>query len=107
MVAEPGQDTGRAVWHIIASMEQPGRTWDGEQQGAHAREYAAKVEAALQRICDGILALIDLKVGGTWCCGPETGSANVVTGETQGALNDFLVTCLSRKLRTELPKLRD
>ena len=98
MVAEPGQETGRAVWHIIASMEQPGTTWDGEQQGAHAREYAAKVEAALQTICDGILALIDLKIGGTWCCGLE---------EHRGALNDFLVTCLSRKLRTELPKLRD
>ena len=35
------------------------RKQDNEQQASYAKEYVAKVEAELQKICDGILALMD------------------------------------------------
>ena len=35
------------------------RKEDKEQQASYAKEYVAKVEAELQKICDGILALMD------------------------------------------------
>ena len=45
----------RAAWRIIAGEEQKEKTAECEQQG----ECAAKAKAELQKICDGILALID------------------------------------------------
>ena len=44
---------------IVTSMEWKEEAKDKEQQAAYAREYAASVEAELQKICDGILALMD------------------------------------------------
>ena len=35
------------------------RKQDNEQQASYAKEYVAKVEAGLQKICEGILALMD------------------------------------------------
>ena len=49
----------RAAWRIITSVEQKEKTKGNEQQASYAREYVAKVEAELQKICDGILALMD------------------------------------------------
>ena len=49
----------RAAWRIIASAEQKGKTKAYEQQAADAREYAIVLEAELQRIYAGILALMD------------------------------------------------
>ena len=37
----------------------PQRKQGNEQQASYTREYVAKVEAELQKICDGILALMD------------------------------------------------
>ena len=49
----------RAAWRIITSVEQKEKTKGNDQQASYAREYVAKVEAELQKICDGILALMD------------------------------------------------
>ena len=53
----------RAAWRVITSVEQKEKfkgirsSWS-----SHAREYVAKVEGELQKIRDGILALMDKKL---------------------------------------------
>merc|ERR1719446_300507 len=49
----------RAAWRIITSVEQKEKTKGNEQQAKYAKEYCAKVEAELQKICDAILNLLD------------------------------------------------
>ena len=49
----------RATWRIITSVEQKEKFKGMEQQASHAREYVAKVEDEIQRIRDGIPALMD------------------------------------------------
>jgi len=49
----------RAAWRIITSVEQKEKTKGNEEQAKYAREYCAKVEAELQKICDTILGLLD------------------------------------------------
>merc|ERR1712232_1336538 len=49
----------RAAWRIITSVEQKEKTKGNEEQAKHAKEYCAKVETELQKICDKILALLD------------------------------------------------
>ena len=51
-------DSRRATWRIIARMEVETTEAD-EQQAKDAKEYVARVEPDLQKVCDGILALID------------------------------------------------
>ena len=48
----------RAAWRIITSVEQKEKTKGNEDQAKHAKEYCAKVEAELQKICDTILGLL-------------------------------------------------
>merc|ERR1711920_795089 len=48
----------RAAWRIITSVEQKEKTKGNEEQAKHAKEYCAKVEAELQKICDTILNLL-------------------------------------------------
>jgi 14-3-3 protein epsilon len=49
----------RAAWRIITSVEQKEKSKGNEEQAKYAREYCTKVEAELQKICDGILKLLD------------------------------------------------
>ena len=49
----------RAAWRTTTSVEQKEKTKDDEQQADYAREHAVKMEAELQKISDGILALMD------------------------------------------------
>merc|ERR1712228_538898 len=49
----------RAAWRIVTSIEQKEKTKGNEEQAKHAKEYCAKVESELQKICDTILALLD------------------------------------------------
>ena len=49
----------RAAWRVITSTEQKETFKGKEQLVSHAKEYVAKVEDELQKICDGILALMD------------------------------------------------
>merc|ERR1712136_606508 len=49
----------RAAWRIITSVEQKEKTKGNEQQVSYAREYVRKVEVELQKICDGILSLME------------------------------------------------
>jgi len=49
----------RAAWRIITSVEQKEKTKGNEEQAKHAKEYCAKVETELQKICDTILGLLD------------------------------------------------
>ena len=51
--------TRRAAWRIIASVEQKERTKAYEQQADDAKEYIFVLEGELQRICAGILTLMD------------------------------------------------
>ena len=48
-----------AAWRIIISVEQKEKFKGEERQASHATECVAKVEGELQRICDGIPALMD------------------------------------------------
>ena len=57
--AEKVVGSRQAAWRIIASGEQKERTKAYEQQAADTREYAIMLEAELQRIYVGILALMD------------------------------------------------
>ena len=49
----------RAAWLVITSVEQKEKFKDKEQLASYARAYVAKVEGELQKIRDGILALMD------------------------------------------------
>merc|ERR1712130_732074 len=48
----------RAAWRIITSVEQKEKSKGNEEQAKYAKEYCAKVEAELQKICDTILGLL-------------------------------------------------
>ena len=52
-------DSRRAAWRVNTSIEQNEKTEGKEQLALHAREYIAEVERELQKIRDGILALMD------------------------------------------------
>jgi 14-3-3 protein epsilon len=49
----------RAAWRIITSVEQKEKTKGNAENASYAKEYCAKVEAELQKICDTILGLLD------------------------------------------------
>jgi len=49
----------RAAWRIITSVEQKETSKGNTEQAGYAKEYCAKVEAELQKICDTILTLLD------------------------------------------------
>merc|ERR1712217_528204 len=46
-------------WRIITSVEQKEKTKGNDEQATYAKEYCAKVEGELQKICDTILGLLD------------------------------------------------
>ena len=64
----------RAAWRIIARAEQMEEIQGNEQRTAHARDRAAKVELEHQKICDGILSLMDK----TFILRASTGESKVV-----------------------------
>merc|ERR1712170_49815 len=49
----------RAAWRIITSVEQKEKSKGNEENAKFAKEYCAKVETELQKICDTILGLLD------------------------------------------------
>ena len=49
----------RAAWRVITSVEQKETSKGDEKLVSNAREYVEKVESELQKIRDGILALVD------------------------------------------------
>ena len=49
----------RAAWRVITSVEQNETSMGDEQLVSSAREYVEKVEGELQKVRDGILALVD------------------------------------------------
>merc|ERR1711972_208248 len=49
----------RAAWRIITSVEQKEKSKGNEENAKYAKEYCAKVETELQKICDTILGLLD------------------------------------------------
>merc|ERR1712207_128863 len=49
----------RAAWRIITSVEQKEKSKGNEENAKYAKEYCAKVETELQKICDAILGLLD------------------------------------------------
>merc|ERR1719456_999977 len=49
----------RAAWRIITSVEQKEKSKGNEDQANFAKEYCAKVETELDKICNTILALLD------------------------------------------------
>ena len=49
----------RAAWRVTTSIEQNEKPEVKEQLVSHAREYIAEVESELQKIRDGVLALMD------------------------------------------------
>ena len=65
----------RAAWRVITSVVQKATSKGDEQLVSNAREYVEKVEGELQKIRDGILALMDKKL-----------VPSASTGETEGVL---------------------
>jgi len=49
----------RAAWRIITSVEQKEKSKGNEENGKFAKEYCAKVEGELDKICTTILDLLD------------------------------------------------
>merc|ERR1711870_83102 len=49
----------RAAWRIITSVEQKEKSKGNDGNAGYAKEYCAKVETELQKICDTILGLLD------------------------------------------------
>ena len=52
-------DSRCAAWRVITSVEQKEKSKGKEQLPSYAREYVAKVEGELQKIREGVLALMD------------------------------------------------
>ncbi|KAK3425823.1 14-3-3-like protein [Eucalyptus grandis] len=52
----------RASWRIISSIEQKEESRGNEDHVAAIRDYRAKIEAELSKICDGILGLLDTRL---------------------------------------------
>ncbi|XP_076888724.1 14-3-3-like protein [Bidens hawaiensis] len=52
----------RASWRIISSIEQKEESRGNEDHVAVIKDYRAKIEAELTRICDGILKLLDSRL---------------------------------------------
>ena len=55
-------DSRRAAWRVITSIGQKEKPKSEEQLASYAREYIAKVENELQKIREGVLALMDKKL---------------------------------------------
>ena len=55
-------DNRRAAWRVITSVGQKKKSKSEEQLASYAREYIAKVENELQKIREGVLALMDKKL---------------------------------------------
>merc|ERR1712167_51570 len=49
----------RAAWRIITSIEQKEKSKGNDEQAKFAREYCAKVETELDKICNEILELLN------------------------------------------------
>merc|ERR1719413_124532 len=49
----------RAAWRIITSVEQKEKTKGNEENAKFAKEYRAKVETELDKICNTILGVLD------------------------------------------------
>merc|ERR1739845_127237 len=49
----------RAAWRIITSVEQKEKSKGNEENAKWAKEYCAKVEAELDKICNTILSVLD------------------------------------------------
>jgi len=49
----------RAAWRIITSVESKEKSKGNEEQAKYAKEYCAKVESELQKICGAILSLLE------------------------------------------------
>merc|ERR1712182_134039 len=52
----------RAAWRIITSVEQKEKTKGNDENSKNAKEYCAKVEGDLDKICKTILKLLDEKL---------------------------------------------
>ena len=52
-------DSRRVVRHVINHVKQKEKIEGNEQQANRAREHAVKLEAEFQKVCDGILTLMD------------------------------------------------
>ena len=59
----------RAAWRAITSVEQKEKSKGKKQLASYAREYVAKVEGELQKIRDGILALMEENLIPSACTG--------------------------------------
>ena len=57
--AEKTVGSRQLAWRPTTRVDRKEKSKSNEQQAAYTREYAVRVDAALQKISDGILALID------------------------------------------------
>ena len=57
--AEKAVGSRQPAWRSTTRVEQKEKSKSNEQQTAYAKEYAVKLEAEFQKVCDGILTLMD------------------------------------------------
>ena len=83
----------RAAWRVVSSVEQKEKFKGNEQLASHAKVHVAKVEGELQKIRDGILALMD---------------QNLISSACTGALQMFayLIKCDCCRRLAELKQVR-
>ena len=75
-----------AAWRFITSVEYKEKIKGNKRQAAHTREHAVTVEAELQKICDGILALMDKNL----VASESSGESNVFYHTVKGDCNRYL-----------------
>ena len=98
-VYENAVGSRRAAWGIITIVEHEGETKGDEQEAVNAREYAVKVEAGLQKISDGIFALMDQDL----IPSESTGEPKVFHYKMKGDYYRYLAAFATRDAGRQVP----
>ena len=84
-------DSRRAARRSTTSVEQKEKTKGNRQQATYAKEHAVKLEAELQNISDGILALMDMDLIPL----ESTGELKVFYNEMKSNFYRYLAECVA------------
>ena len=88
----------RAAGRIITSVEYEKETKGNEQQATQAKEYAVNLEGELQKVCEGILALMDESL----ILSASTGEPREFYYEMKGDYYRFLAECVTDDAKSKV-----
>ena len=88
----------RAAGRIITSAEYEKETKGNEQQATQAKEYAVNLEGELQKVCEGILALMDESL----ILSASTGEPREFYYEMKGDYYRFLAECVTDDAKSKV-----